>query len=105
MKRIAGWTGIGLLILAGLLVLYRRELKEWLKPDFRVTAINNSENTMVLERANHRYTVRCGETCSAFRLGGRYRMEYRGAVLEYQHRTYPILEVEVIFPTTPGGLG
>lgn len=105
MKRAASWTAVALLMLGGLLVTYRRELQEWLKPDFRVTAINSSEATMTLERANHRYTVRCSDTCSAFRKGGHYRMEFRGSALEYQDRRYPILEVEVIFPTTPGGLG
>lgn len=105
MKSVAGWTALAFLILAGLLLIYRRGLQEWLKPDFRVIAINSSERTMTLERANHRYRVQCSDTCYAFRKGSHYHMEYRGAVFEYQHRTYPILEMEVIFPTTPGGLG
>jgi hypothetical protein len=105
MKRVGGWIAIALLILGGMLVIYGRELREWLKPDFRATAINGSEATMTLERANHRYKVRCSDTCSAFHKGSHYHMEYRGSALEYKHRMYPIIEVEVIFPTTPGGLG
>jgi hypothetical protein len=93
-----------LLILAALVAIYRRELQDWLEPDFRVTAIKSAEATMTLERANHRYTVRCSEMCTKFRVGSHYHMEYRGAVLEYRQRAYPIIEVEV-FPTTSGGFG
>lgn len=105
MKRVLGWTAVAVLILTSLVVGYRRELTDWLKPDFRVNAIQSSEQTMRLQRANHVYTVRCGTTCSNFHVGSSYRMQYRGTVLEYQHRTFPIIEVEVVFPTTPGGLG
>lgn len=105
MKRIGKLLAVMLLILASLVAIYRRELQDWLEPDFRVTAIKSADATMTLERANHRYTVRCSDMCTMFRVGSHYHMEYRSAVLKYRQRAYPIIEVEVIFPTTPGGLG
>ena len=109
MKRIAWWLAATVLIVAallsGLLAVNWGELREWFKPEFRVTAIHSSEKTMTLERANRRFTVRCNDSCAAFALGKHYRMRYAGNVLEYRRVAYPIIEEEVFFPTTPGGRG
>lgn len=75
------------------------------EPALRVTEVHAREKTVTLQRGNHKYTVRCGERCRDFDVGESYLMKNRGGVLEYRGFSYPIIEYEVVFPTTPGGLG
>lgn len=111
MKQIARWGSI--VLLAGLcvwLVLARSgDLLQILQPGFVVVEIRSPEKTMVLQRANHKYVVRCEERCGNFTTGKSYPMRKRCGVLEYHRRgeriEFPILEEQIFFPTQPGGLG
>lgn len=80
----------------------------WFTPGFQVTAIDLSQKTMALSRANHTYLVQCGDACDRFEVGGSYNMEPVEGGLRYRATSreivLPILQEEVGF-TTPGGRG
>ena len=63
---------------------------------------------MTLQGVNETFTVRCGDACSSFQPGRKYRMLYRGKVLEYKGKKrwlqFPILQQHVDF-TVEGGRG
>jgi hypothetical protein len=76
------------------------------EPDYLVTGVNSSERTIVLQKADHRYIVRCEEYCSWFSLGKSYEMQNVVNGLEFKARdrtiTLPILQEDVTFPTEGG---
>jgi hypothetical protein len=73
---------------------------------YRVTHINVAEATMGLVHGNRSYVVRCREHCSEFSIGGYYRMDDAGAVLQYNHAgqalSFPIIEEQTTFDVTGG---
>ena len=109
MKQIARWVTIVVLAVLGvwLLLTHSSDLLLLLEPGFLVLEVRSP--TMVLQQANHRYTLRCDESCGIFVKGKRYRARKRGSVLEYRVKgqiiALPILEEQIFFPTQPGGLG
>jgi hypothetical protein len=111
MKRTTRWTVIVTLagLCAWLVVARRDDLLQALRPGFLVIEIRSPEKSMVLQRANHRYVVRCGESCGHFKSGKRYPMKIQNGALEYRRKgeklALPILEEQIFFPTQPGGLG
>jgi hypothetical protein len=109
MTRIARWATIVLLAVLGawLLLTHSGDLLLLLEPGLLVIEVRSP--TMVLQQANHRYTVQCDDRCAIFMTGKRHRMRKRGSVLEYRVKgqtiALPILEEQILFPTQPGGLG
>ena len=77
-----------------------------LKPDYLVTEVNSFARTMVLQKADHRYIVRCMEYCSWFSVGKTYRMQNVVNGLEFKTHertiTLPILQEDVTFPAEGG---
>lgn len=63
---------------------------------------------MTLQGVNESFTVRCSDACSGFQVGRKYRMLYRGEVMEYEGEKrllrLPILQQHVEF-TVEGGRG
>jgi hypothetical protein len=111
MRRIARWATI--VIVAGvcvwLLTAHSTSWLQMLQPGFLVVEVRGTDRTMVLQRANRRYIVRCEERCGNFLAGKKYRMRNRGGTLEYRKRgetiVLPIVEEQIFFPTQPGGVG
>lgn len=104
------WAGIAVAVaVAALPLLFRSGLLDrWLSPGFQVAEIHSAQKTMLLRRANHRYLVRCNDSCNAFHAGATYQMEIVGGEIRYRSSheeiSLPVLEEEVGF-STPGGHG
>ena len=110
MKR-GGWWGAGivLLVLALGLVWSQRDRRIFvraLQPDYLVTQVNPSVQTMVVQKANHRYLVNCGQSCSSFLIGKTYPMRMVVNALEFRETAHPIilpiLREDVTFPADGG---
>jgi len=76
------------------------------EPDYLVTGLNSAARTMVLQKADHRYVVRCLEYCSWFSVGKTYQMQnvVNGLGYKIQERmiTLPIVQEDVTFPHDGG---
>ena len=109
MRRVACWAAIIVLasVCAWLPLEHSCDVTLWLQPGFLVVEVRSP--TVILQQANHRYTVQCGERCGVFVKAKKYQMRKRGGVLEYRIKGktigFPILEEQIFFPTQPGGLG
>jgi hypothetical protein len=55
-----------------------------LQPEFRVSEIDAHSGTMTIENANEGFLVLCQGQCAEFTIGGKYRLLYRGAFMEYR---------------------
>src|SRR5919109_4776628 len=103
MKQIARWVTIVVLasVCVWLLLEHSSDVTLWLQPAFLVVEVRSP--TVILQQANHRYTLRCDESCGIFVKGKRYRARKRGSVLEYRVKgqiiALPILEEQIFFPT------
>jgi hypothetical protein len=103
-------TVFGLLLLAAGFIWWRLHARGGFlgtfEPDYLVTGVNSSARTMVLQKVDHRYIVRCMEYCSWFSVGKTYRMQNVVNGLEYKTRerkiTLPILQEDVTFPNEGG---
>jgi hypothetical protein len=103
-------TVIVLLVIASILLWWvlhgRRSLVHTFEPDYLVTGVNSSARTIVLQKADHRYIVRCEEYCAWFSLGKSYEMHNVVNGLEFKawDRTIilPIVQEDVTFPTEGG---
>jgi hypothetical protein len=106
------WWTVGVL-LGGLAVTLacrqgngRRAVFQSLQPEYRVTELDLSGGIMVLQKANHRYIVRCQEYCSWFRNGKSYRMQNVTNGLQFdtdgRSVTLPIVQEDVKFPLEGG---
>lgn len=77
-----------------------------LQPEFRVSEIDAHSGTMVIENANEAFLVRCQQQCKEFKIGGDYRLLYRGKFMEYRSggRTFqfPIIRQHVNFDVIGG---
>jgi hypothetical protein len=102
--------GIPLLVLTAVLLWWSLHAQlgfmQTLEPDYLVSGVDSSARTMVLQKADHRYTVRCEEYCAWFTAGKSYRMQnvLNGLEFKTQGRsiTLPIIEEDVNFPTEGG---
>ena len=110
MKNRRGWL-IGILLAgAAVIICYagwgRRSLLHGLEPAYRVTNVDLSVRTMVLEKANHRYVVCCQEHCASFERGKSYAMRSIVHALEFDAEgrtiTLPIVQEDVTFPVEGG---
>lgn len=79
-----------------------------LQPDYEVLDVDVHTKSMLMQKANHRYLVRCAEDCLQFSVGKRYRLRAIVNGLEFSgsDRTIvlPILQEDVTF-AAEGGKG
>lgn len=111
MRRTPQWAiGLLLLVMAVFFLWWSLQVRggfvQTLEPEYLVTAVNSSSRTMVLQKADHRYIVRCEEYCSWFTAGKSYRMHnvVNGLECKTQNRSIilPIIQEDVNFPTEGG---
>lgn len=79
---------------------------ETLQPEYEVTRIDLSARTMLLQKANHKYVVRCANRCADFAVGKAYRMRNVVNGLEFSGAQgtvlLPIVQEDVAFPAEGG---
>ena len=79
---------------------------ETLQPDYEATQIDLSGRTMLLQKANHKYLVKCADRCADFAVGKAYRMSNVVNGLEFSGPQgtviLPIVQEDVVFPAEGG---
>ena len=84
----------------------RHVFVQTLQPEYEVTQMDFSAQTMVLQRANHRYIVKCEKHCSLFSTGKAYQLRNIVNGLQFKRMdliiVLPIVQEDVMFPTEGG---